>query len=221
MDRGAWWAVVHGVSQNRTQLKRLSSSSSQHSLLWGGVGVLSDSCVIELRGACKFNHVWLFTTRWAIAPQVPLSMAFSRQGYWSGCHFLLQGILPTQGSNLNLLRLLALAGGFFTTEPPGKPHILELCVNICFRKNFSGNTTLVTHGLPPGGVGGSACMVLDEQKQSKWAIYPLNQQTFIGCPQHAKFSSGAGVSSEIHLWTKQELTFWWEENGERKTEGWE
>ena len=28
MDRGAWWAVVHGVAQSWTRLKRLSSSSS-------------------------------------------------------------------------------------------------------------------------------------------------------------------------------------------------
>ena len=27
-DGGAWWAAVHGVSQGRTRLKRLSSSSS-------------------------------------------------------------------------------------------------------------------------------------------------------------------------------------------------
>ena len=27
-DRGAWWAAVSGVAQSRTQLKRLSSSSS-------------------------------------------------------------------------------------------------------------------------------------------------------------------------------------------------
>ena len=27
-DRGAWWATVYGVAQSRTQLKRLSSSSS-------------------------------------------------------------------------------------------------------------------------------------------------------------------------------------------------
>ena len=39
-----------------------------------------------------------------------------------GCHFLLQGIFPTQGSNLTS----TLAGRFFTTEPPGKPdHTLE------------------------------------------------------------------------------------------------
>ena len=27
-DGGAWWAAVYGVAQSRTQLKRLSSSSS-------------------------------------------------------------------------------------------------------------------------------------------------------------------------------------------------
>ena len=29
MDGGAWWAAVHGVTQSRTRLKRLSSSSSR------------------------------------------------------------------------------------------------------------------------------------------------------------------------------------------------
>ena len=33
-----------------------------------------------------------------------------------GCHFLLQGIFPTQGLNQHS----RIAGGFFTTEPPGK-----------------------------------------------------------------------------------------------------
>jgi len=28
MDRGAWWAAVHGVAQSRTRLEQLSSSSS-------------------------------------------------------------------------------------------------------------------------------------------------------------------------------------------------
>ena len=32
------------------------------------------------------------------------------------CHFLLQGIFLTQGSNWHLLHLPALAGGFFTTQ---------------------------------------------------------------------------------------------------------
>ena len=35
-----------------------------------------------------------------------------------GCHFFLQGIFPTQGSNWHLLHWQA---DSFTTEPPGKP----------------------------------------------------------------------------------------------------
>ena len=35
-DGGAWWAAVHGVTQSRTQLKQLSSSSNSN--LFTGVG---------------------------------------------------------------------------------------------------------------------------------------------------------------------------------------
>ena len=38
-----------------------------------------------------------------IARQPPLSVGFPRQEYWSGLHFLLQGIFPTRGLNLLLL----------------------------------------------------------------------------------------------------------------------
>ena len=34
MDGGAWWGAVYGVTQNQTQLKRLSSSSMLVSELW-------------------------------------------------------------------------------------------------------------------------------------------------------------------------------------------
>ena len=36
------------------------------------------------------------------SPPGSLSLGFSRQEYWSGCHFLLQGIFLTQGSNPRL-----------------------------------------------------------------------------------------------------------------------
>ena len=42
-----------------------------------------------------------------------------------GCHFLLQGISPTQRSNLSVFA--ASAGGCFTSEPVGKPE--WPCVN--------------------------------------------------------------------------------------------
>ena len=44
---------------------------------------------------------------------------FPRQEYWSGCHFLLQGIFPTQGSNPGLPHCR-----HHYREPPAKPPIL-------------------------------------------------------------------------------------------------
>ena len=55
-----------------------------------------------------------------------------------GCHFLLQGIFLTQGSNPRLLCLLALPGEFFSTEPPGKSFGLWGClVNVEGRREQS------------------------------------------------------------------------------------
>ena len=47
MDRGTWWATVHGVTQDRTQLKRLSTHSTQDTLKCGPQGrerVLFSGC---------------------------------------------------------------------------------------------------------------------------------------------------------------------------------
>ena len=50
-----------------------------------------------------FSRVQLFAIPWTIVYQASLSVGFSRQEYWSGCHFLLQGIFLTQRSSLSLL----------------------------------------------------------------------------------------------------------------------
>ena len=50
-------------------------------------------------------------------------MGFSRQEYWS-CHFLLQGIFPTQGSNPCLLRLLR-----WQADPLPLSHHLPGCIS--------------------------------------------------------------------------------------------
>ena len=61
----------------------------------------SETVVVQL-----LSCVQLFGSPWTAAHQAPLSTWFSRQDYWSGNHFLLQGIFPTQGSNSHLLCLL-------------------------------------------------------------------------------------------------------------------
>ena len=57
-----------------------------------------------------------------VACQVPLSMEFSRQEYWSGLPFSTPGDLPDPGIELKSLGSPALAGGFFSTVPPGLNH---------------------------------------------------------------------------------------------------
>ena len=66
------------------------------------------------------SHVQLFATPWTVAHQAPLSMGFSRQEYWSGFPFPPIGDLPDPGIRPVSLMSSPLAGGFFTTEPPGK-----------------------------------------------------------------------------------------------------
>ena len=61
-----------------------------------------------------FNSV----TPWTEAQQASLSMGFSRQEYWSGFPCPPPGDLPDLGIEP---ASPALAGGFFTTESPGKP----------------------------------------------------------------------------------------------------
>ena len=61
-------------------------------------------------------------------------MGFPRQEYWSGLSFLSPGDLP----NPEIEPMSpVLAGGFFTTEPPGKPQINTFFLeNIYFKNGY-------------------------------------------------------------------------------------
>ena len=59
-----------------------------------------------------------FVIPWTVARQAPLSLGFPRQEYWSGLPFPPSGDLPDPGIEPASPEL---AGGIFTTEPPGKP----------------------------------------------------------------------------------------------------
>ena len=61
-----------------------------------------------------------------VACPTPLSMGFSRQEHWSGLPCPPPGDLPDPGTEHVSLASPALAGSFFTTEPPGKPPGMEL-----------------------------------------------------------------------------------------------
>ena len=84
MDRGAWRAIVHGVTKSQTQQKRLS----RHAEAWGRIhcdgGLVTKSCQT-------------LATPWTEARQAPLSMGFSRQEYCSGLPLPSPGDLPDPG----------------------------------------------------------------------------------------------------------------------------
>ena len=50
-----------------------------------------------------------------------MSMELSRQEHWSGLPFTPPMDLPNPGIGLKFPAGPALAGGFFTADPPGKP----------------------------------------------------------------------------------------------------
>ena len=60
----------------------------------------------------------LFVTTWTVACQVPLSMGFFRQEYWSGLPFPSPDDLPSPGIEA---RSPALQADSLPSEPPGKP----------------------------------------------------------------------------------------------------
>ena len=62
--------------------------------------------------ACSF--VFDFATLWTIAHQVPLSMEFFRQEYWSTLTFPSLGDLPDPGIEPTSLKSPTLAGRSFT-----------------------------------------------------------------------------------------------------------
>ena len=85
----------------------------------------------KLNVAYSYNGVlhvcakWLqscstLVTLWTVAHQAPLSMGFSRQEHWSGCHALLQEIFPIQGLNPHYLGLLHWQASSLPLAPLGK-----------------------------------------------------------------------------------------------------
>ena len=83
------------------------------------------------------------------------SLLLSLQGIplWSGLPFPPTGGLPDSGIKSSSLASPALAGGFFTTEPPVKPLIhdiiCEIYMMLCMLSHFSSVRLCATHGQQP------------------------------------------------------------------------
>ena len=115
---------------------------------------------------CKLSHVRLFPTLWTVAHQDSLSVGFPRQGYSWELPFPSPGDIPNPGVEPTSPVSPALAGGFFTTEPPGKPQnqdrewfsfvkfmsssccsVAKLCLTLCDPMDHSTPSFHVPHHL--------------------------------------------------------------------------
>jgi len=110
---------IQHTHSTRTEVLALTTLPALTLCISSSLSLIMPACMLS-----RFHHVQLFVTLWTIACQVPLSMGFSRQKH---CRALFQGIFPTQGSILHLLRLLR-CSRFFIPGPLGEPilyHILQ------------------------------------------------------------------------------------------------
>ena len=72
---------------------------------------------------CVLSRVQLFVTPWTVASGLLCLWEFSGKNSGVGCCFLLQGIFPTQGSNLTLLCLLHCRWILYPLNHWWKPYI--------------------------------------------------------------------------------------------------
>ena len=72
-----------------------------------------------------------FATPWTVTHQFPLSIEFSRQEYCSGGPFPSPRNLPDSGIKPGSP---ALAGGFFTSEPTGKPLQIHIYIDTILKR---------------------------------------------------------------------------------------
>ena len=109
--------------------------------------------------ACSYtllSHAQLFMTPQTVAHQAPLPMGFSPdKNTGVGCHFLVQGIFPTQGSNLCLLSLLHWQANYLPLSHLGSPWLyiwtyiyisVSTHISSTFRKRRSWHPVPSLHG---------------------------------------------------------------------------
>ena len=114
-----WVSLSEGICiMCGTILQSLQHRRSQRRLynLWHDIYVCVYVCAQSL------NCVQFFVTPWAIAHQVPLSMGFSRQEYWSGLPSHTPGHLPDPGNQTQVSCNLFIGKQilYYWAMPPGK-----------------------------------------------------------------------------------------------------
>ena len=116
-DRNSHFNIETSCSRWQCTKVRLAQNCLGWTVTWGEIR-FTLSFLAFVVGLCRsLSCVRLHVTPWTVAYQVPLSMGFSKQEYWSGLSCPPPGDLPDPGIKP---ASPASAGGFFTAEPPGE-----------------------------------------------------------------------------------------------------
>ena len=95
-----------------------------------------------------------------------------------GCHFLLQGVFPTQGLNPSLLQVSRIVRGIFTAEPPGKPAEQLHSKNVFHVKHTTTTTTKSLQSCSTlcdptdGSPSGSTILGILQARTLEWVAIP-------------------------------------------------
>ena len=87
-------------------------------------------------GMCILSCVWLFATPWLEPTSLLCQWDFPWQKYWSGLPFPSPGCLPNPRIKPTSPVSPALAGRFFTTEPPGSLLLMRTLLQIYIKFNI-------------------------------------------------------------------------------------
>ena len=116
--------------------------------IFPSIRVFSNESVLCIRNqfdsllGCMYRNTFVLSVSDSLRPhgQKPARFLFSwdfpGKKAGGGCHFLLQGIFPTQEQNQHLLHLLHCQAGSSPLAPPGQPHIgqyREIIYNLYFK----------------------------------------------------------------------------------------
>ena len=125
-----------------------------------------------------FSCAQLFKTLWTVAHQVPMSMRFSRQEYWSGLPCFLQGIFLAQELKPHFLHLLHWQAGSLPLVSSGKPK-WELFLT---KNRNGGGGGLIAKSCPSDSTNhslpGSSIHGISQARILEWVAFPSPQD----CP---------------------------------------
>ena len=125
-----------------------------------------------------------FVTPWTVAPQVPLSMGFPRQGYWSGLP------TPPPGESWRLNLQFSLPDPGITAEPPGKPISIHTYIHMIFQILF--------HYRLLQGIEYSSLCYIDRSSLFVYFIYSEWSEVAQSCPTLCDPMDCSPTDSSIH-----------------------